>query len=1164
LRSTIRTITPGWIHETMTGISTSAPVSISSTLARNLGALRQSAPELAAALEQTSPAPDIEFFDTSQGVPGARYQGKALCSRKHPRDEAARLVEQVDVQQAGVIAVTGFALGYHVEALLGKTLGLSEILVFEPDLPLLRAVLERIDHAQWLGSAKLHIVTQADDSASLASALHGHEPFVALGVKILEHPPSASRLSAASMSFSSMLASLVGSIRTVVITTMVQTEVTVRNALMNMDSYLLAQDSTHAGVADLANLCQGRPAVLVAAGPSLSRTIAALRTPGLRNRCVIIAAQTVLQQLLREGVRPHFVTALDYHAISTRFYEGLSAQDVEGITLIAEPKVNPAVPMAWPGIIRCPADSTLDLLLESPQNLHGTISAGATVAHLNYYLARHMGCDPVILTGQDLGFTDGLYYGNGASIHKSWACELNPFTTLEMLEWERIVRGRGNLHKTTDHQCRPMYTDDQMTTYLSQFEREFLEDAGKGRTTIDATQGGVAKSHCDTMSLEDAINLHAPPDAPPLPDFSGAPSCGHLKPSTKKIAQKRLQTLRQNVVRLTTISRQSKTLLEKAIEIADDEAQINTLIEKVYTLRDEVHTLQPAFDLVQRLNQTGAFNRAKADRNLRLATASNPTMSTAEIRKHQLERDIVNVTWLADAGDTLAQMLLDSYNSLDGGEKPTALPTARLDLPEIIGNASAGTVAAVILDEGHGADVQKTVDHVRQCQGIDQILVIGDGDTPAVQGATVCRADLSDTRQRLARIEAARRFSTSCWRSGVNALTCFDSIAAPLETVDALESVEASAALLLGSSWSELDTELNTSLVARHRRHPEQHRVVFSQASPGTAGIVLDIEILRELAAAAEQRSPFATIGGLLRYNPRHPTPDPIAKQLCVSIDHTMRDAPWNQDSKSIRDNAGSAPNHLVLELTTSRSTTGGIRSQWLGARLDAQQSASTYDILELLDSLTASTSNACVTFAGVGDPLLHADLPAMLDHARELGLVTHVRTDLLADDRVFQQLLDHPPDVFSVDVMGVDAAMHEAMTGSKHWDVLTQRLETIWNNRQCVQGVPRMWLVPRITRCDEAYEQIEQFYDFWTAHTGSAVIDPMPRTMPGSRFAPLSLPDIAQRARDATTLCLRTDGSACHHWGDHCLGDVYEPTSDQSLTALWQQALAARFPEKP
>ena len=78
------------------------------------------------------------------------------------------------------------------------------------------------------------------------------------------------------------------------------------------------------------------------AGPSLRRNLHLLGAPGVRDRVVIIAVQTVLKQVLEAGIRPHFVTALDYHEISRRFYEGLTEADVAGVTLVVEPKANPA------------------------------------------------------------------------------------------------------------------------------------------------------------------------------------------------------------------------------------------------------------------------------------------------------------------------------------------------------------------------------------------------------------------------------------------------------------------------------------------------------------------------------------------------------------------------------------------------------------------------------------------------------------------------------------------------------------------------------------------------------------------------------------------------------------------------------------------------------
>src|SRR4029453_208261 len=117
----------------------------------------------------------------------------------------------------------------------------------------------------------------------------------------------------------------------------------------------------------------------------------------------------------------------------------------------------------------------------------------------------------------DLGFTDGLYYAPGAAIHDVWAPELNPFNTIEMMEWQRIARHRLHLRKVKDVSGKSIYTDAQMHTYLQQFERDFAQYKREGLTIIDASEGGVAKQHATAMPLAEFLNQHATRNLPPLP-----------------------------------------------------------------------------------------------------------------------------------------------------------------------------------------------------------------------------------------------------------------------------------------------------------------------------------------------------------------------------------------------------------------------------------------------------------------------------------------------------------------------------------------------------------------------------------------------------------------------------------------------------------------------
>src|SRR5205085_4399632 len=141
------------------------------------------------------------------------------------------------------------------------------------------------------------------------------------------------------------------------------------------------------------------------------------------------------------------------------------------------------------------------LLAEMKLN-NAKLPSGATVAHLAYYLAEHCGCDPIIFIGQDLGFSDGLCYAPGTSYDDVWNSELSRFCSIEMKQWEQIVRDRNILRRTVDHAGRPTYTEERLFTYLQQFERDFAKSSAR---IIDATEGGVMKRGATAMTFADAI-----------------------------------------------------------------------------------------------------------------------------------------------------------------------------------------------------------------------------------------------------------------------------------------------------------------------------------------------------------------------------------------------------------------------------------------------------------------------------------------------------------------------------------------------------------------------------------------------------------------------------------------------------------------------------------
>lgn len=1170
-------------------------------LAANLAALGERNADLAEALAGVSPHPDLVLAETPQGVPAGILDGRQLCSRHRPLDEADRLIEKIDLIEHAVVVVFGFGMGYHVRQLAARAGQATLIVVFEPDLRLLRSVLEQADHSAWLQKAMVLFITDPSDRGMLGHKLQGAESILAQGVEFLDHPASRARLGDSVAAFTRIFGDFIGSAKTTLMTTLIRSVDTVRNLMLNLDHYAAGP-----GIADLENAASGFPAVVVSAGPSLHKNVRLLAAPGVRDRCVIIAVQTTLRPLLAAGIRPHFVTALDYHEISRRFYEGLDPATLEGVTLIADPKAHPVILDSFPGTVRCCSNGFLDKLMGPAARPMGDVPAGATVAHLAVYLARFLGCDPIAMIGQDLGFPDGLYYAPGTAIHEVWAPELNPFNTIEMMEWQRIVRHRLHLIKATDVHGKSIYTDAQMHTYLQQFERDFAEYKRQGRTIIDATEGGVAKQHVKTMPLADVLAAHATRPLPALPRSRRGLDADRLK-----AASRRLETVRNDIRVLKMTSDETANLIRSMLEHQGDAARMAAHFRRVEANRKIVDERFAAFELLNQINQLGVFRRMKADRRLHMQRSLDPVAR----QRGQLERDLQNVTWIADAateftdqldrsrrllqGETVdhrPQAAADPFASESEAERPPSRVAAMIAIdPERNGLSLARSLAT---DFGGRSVLQATLERLGRSETLETIILI----TPRsfdveplidrkriglpVEIETVEGSPFGLEHEAVA---AARLWASSCWRGGVAGVGAYDEALCPAAMHPIMVKRGITAALVVGPDWPLVQVAGDQgcdAVVRRHLEHPDQHRVVLTQSPPGLCGCLVNEPLMKEIA----QRTRLGTIGGLLVYQPHAPQGDPIARDLNVQVDHRIRqslaratfdsarqiallqsigaEAPNDVDAaaKLLADIEAAQtdpartrfPRHITLELCVERTGRGIIARQ---RRAIERREAMPIALAERLFDQIASDGpdDVVITLAGAGDPLLHPRFDAIIRLARERGVRgVDVRTELPTPVETLDRLLAARPDVVSVDLHADRASTYEAMHGVDRFKDVLMAIEHLIQNRRRLTSHPGSigfampWIVPHLQRRRETYEDIDSFFDRWQHMLGTAVIEgPPPGDPEPDTLAPAVTPDRVRRRDMMTSLFIRCDGRvAADPWNPNApvIGDVNET----SIAALW------------
>lgn len=604
-------------------------------LKQNLAAIRRHHPDLARELALVEPR-SLGVTASKQGPVTAvvDFDGKSiqLASRFDPVAEARKLASTISTSEKALVVVTGFGLGYHIRAVLDDLGSQSRCLVYEPDEKLFRAVLEIADLRSLLEDQRLMLMVGRTDRGRVIKRLDGLSFLALQGTGVLSFPPGRVMHEKQFSDFGTWITDFLGFARTQVSTMIVNATRTVANYLGNLDFY-----AAGATTDPLRNAAKGYPAVCVSAGPSLARNVQLLADPEWRRRVVVISTQTTLKYLLARGITPDFITALDYSAVSARFYEDLP--ELEHCTLVAEPMVSDAVPSAYPGPVRMTQSSFLDALLGDRRCEH-PIPYGATVAHLSFYLAQHLGCDPIMFLGQDLGFSDNLYYCPGTPLHDVWMPEINPFNTLEMMEWRRVVGCRPHLHRAVDQHGLPIYLDEQMATYLKQFERDFAEAP---QEVLDCSEGGMVKKNARIMSFEEALKTYARSPIIPLPI---APKS--LQAERVSEARKMFRLRREELGELRQLSRETLDLLEKMTECLDNIPAFNRLAEKIDRKRERVMKMEHAFMLIEEFNAIGLFHRAKADRNLAETGKDNTDL---EYRRQQVDRDQANVRWIMEACD---------------------------------------------------------------------------------------------------------------------------------------------------------------------------------------------------------------------------------------------------------------------------------------------------------------------------------------------------------------------------------------------------------------------------------------------------------------------------------------------------------------------------------
>jgi hypothetical protein len=249
--------------------------------------------------------------------------------------------------------------------------------------------------------------------------------------------------------------------------------------------------ATHPPVRVLFDAFKGRPAVIVSAGPSLEKNID--RIVELKDRAVLIAVDTSLRILLNKGIEPHFVCTGDPQEANWRHLRGTVTKSAH---LVAEPMTHFASLEHFKGrlFIASYGDKVMKWISDFIPDV-GLVLCWGSVATMAFDLARKLGCDPIIFTGQDLSFPGGRTYAHGTYFEDEEKMDMS----VEAYE------KRQRTYTLTDLYGQTVKTNRQMFAYKEWFRTEFARTDAR---VINATEGGILKENCEIMTLREAADKY--------------------------------------------------------------------------------------------------------------------------------------------------------------------------------------------------------------------------------------------------------------------------------------------------------------------------------------------------------------------------------------------------------------------------------------------------------------------------------------------------------------------------------------------------------------------------------------------------------------------------------------------------------------------------------
>ncbi len=383
-------------------------------LDKNLECIAAYNPKLAEdLLKITSLSGSFELVETNFKEPNLVHNGIPLHSQNGADEEAKGIFSKVQNSALSIHIVYGLGLGYLFKEFCENSKG--KVILFEPDLEILRATLELVDFSKELSQRNVKVTSKTTNFKEIFSQEYTYKA-----------KPTLSFLQSYKNNYKNRIDEF---FREVEIFAGICTADynTLKMAIMtsiytSLDNLPYTLDETP--LWEVKDSYKDKTALIISAGPSLDLNIETIKNN--RDKVVIFCVGTAFKALMKNGIKPDFLNVIEVHDCSGQ----IAGYDLSEINMILEPYTNNVfhklkvkqkfifptnsghANIWWSKI------TGVDI---SPYFAKGTVSYEAL------FSAKMLGFSKIILVGQDLAYVNNQCYSKDAA-YSQLIYDVNPET----------------------------------------------------------------------------------------------------------------------------------------------------------------------------------------------------------------------------------------------------------------------------------------------------------------------------------------------------------------------------------------------------------------------------------------------------------------------------------------------------------------------------------------------------------------------------------------------------------------------------------------------------------------------------------------------------------------------------------------------------------------